>query len=91
MHDIDVDSGMGPGLNGFCPCAVGLDGSMRWFGLGYTGGNTLLAYLPDADVVVTIDVTGGLYGDGDHFEAVMELARRVSTVTRTPTETAGPV
>ncbi len=52
MQDIDVDSGMGPGLNGFCPCERRFDGGVHWFGLGYTGGNTLLAYVPDADVVV---------------------------------------
>lgn len=91
MREIDLDSGMGPGLNGFCPCRREFDGSVRWFGVGYTGGNTLLAYVPEADVVVTIDVTGGLYGTGDHFEAVMELARRVSALVRLPTESAGPV
>ncbi len=53
MRDIDVDSGMGPGLNGFCPCERDFDGGVHWYGLGYTGGSTLLAYVPDADVVVT--------------------------------------
>jgi CubicO group peptidase (beta-lactamase class C family) len=91
MRDIDVDSGMGPGLNGFCPCERELDGGVNWYGLGYTGGSTLLAYVPDADVVVTIDVTGGLYGDTGHFDAVMELARRLTTLVSLPTDTAGPV
>jgi CubicO group peptidase (beta-lactamase class C family) len=90
MQEIDVDSGMGPGLNGFCPCQRDVDGTVHWFGVGYTGGNTLLAYVPDADVVVTIDVSGGLYGAGDHFEAVMELTRRVTALVRLPLESGGP-
>ena len=91
MHDIDVDSGMGPGLNGFCPCERRFDGGVHWWGLGYTGGSTLLAYVPDADLVVTIDVTGGLYGDAGHFDAVMELARRLTTPVDLPTDASGPV
>jgi CubicO group peptidase (beta-lactamase class C family)/peptidoglycan/LPS O-acetylase OafA/YrhL len=78
MRDIDLDSGMGPGLNGFCPCQRDIEGGVQWFALGYTGGSTLLAYLPDADVVVAIDVTEGLYGDHGHFDAVIDLARRLS-------------
>ena len=91
MRDIDVDSGMGPGVNGFCPCEREFDGGVHWYALGYTGGSTLLAYVPDADVVVTIDVTGGLYGDTGHIDAVMDLARRLTTLVSLPSDTAGPV
>ena len=91
MLDIDVDSGMGPGLNGFCPCERQLDGGVHWYGVGYTGGNTLLAYVPDADVVVTIDVTGGLYGATGHFDAVMDLARRLTTLVTLPVDSSGPI
>jgi CubicO group peptidase (beta-lactamase class C family) len=89
MSTIDVDSGMGPGLNGFCPCSRDLDGNVRWFGVGYTGGNTLLAYVPDAQVAVAIDVTGGLYSEFGHFDAVMELSRRIAALVslqQAPTE-----
>ena len=91
MLDIDVDSGMGPGLNGFCPCERQLDGGVHWYGVGYTGGNTLLAYVPDADVVVTVDVTGGLYGPTGHFDAVMDLARRLTTLVTLPVDSSGPI
>lgn len=90
MFDIDQDSGMGPGLNGFCPCERRADGGVDWFAVGYTGGNTLLAYVPLSDVVVTIDVTGGLYGDHGHFDATMELARRLSDASAVPVEGVEP-
>lgn len=88
MRDIDLDSGMGPGLNGYCPCQRDVEGGVQWFALGYTGGSTLLVYIPEADVVVAIDVTEGLYSDRGHIDAVMDLARRLSdasTSTSTPT------
>lgn len=90
MLEIDVDSGMGPGVNGYCPCTRDIDGNVDWFGIGYTGGNTLLLYVPDADVAVAIDVTEGLYGDPGHFDAVMELARRIATLVTLQQTTAGP-
>jgi CubicO group peptidase (beta-lactamase class C family)/peptidoglycan/LPS O-acetylase OafA/YrhL len=91
MFDIDVDTGMGPGMNGFCPCTLDPEGQVHWFGVGYTGGNTMLLYARDADVAIAIDVTGGLYRDLGAFDAVMELAERLATAIVMPRSTTGPV
>jgi CubicO group peptidase (beta-lactamase class C family)/peptidoglycan/LPS O-acetylase OafA/YrhL len=81
MLQIDLDTGLGPGINGFCPCTRELDGTVDWFGLGYTGGNTLLMYAPAADLVVAIDTTGSLYDEAARFMPVMELAQRLTSST----------
>ncbi|WP_208027712.1 serine hydrolase [Rhabdothermincola sediminis] len=76
MTDIDRDSAMGAGVNGFCPCRTDPDGGAHWFGMGYAGGHTLALYLPTSDVVVTVDVTGSFWED-DRFAQVMELVERI--------------
>ena len=91
MSDIDVESGMGPGVNGFCPCTRDAQGRVDWFALGYTGGNTMLVYAPDADVAVSVDITDGLYSDLDNFGAVMKLMERLAGVTAMQEDTTGPV
>jgi CubicO group peptidase (beta-lactamase class C family) len=91
MLDIDEATGLGPGLNGFCPCSRDIDGSPQWFGLGYTGGSTMLLYLPTTDIVVAIDLTEGLYSIDGRFDAAIELARRIAAMVSLPQEATEPV
>jgi CubicO group peptidase (beta-lactamase class C family) len=69
---IDRETGIGPGVNGFCPCTETEDARVDWFGVGYTGGHTILLHLPGPDLVVALDLTGTLWSD-HRFEQVMRL------------------
>jgi CubicO group peptidase (beta-lactamase class C family) len=77
LSQIDDTTGIGPGINGYCPCAPAGEGGLRYFALGHTGGHTLVAYLPDHDAVVTLDVTGTFWVDRV-FEEVMALVERLA-------------
>jgi CubicO group peptidase (beta-lactamase class C family) len=81
MSAMDVEAGLGAGTMQFCPCVERPDG-VEAFALGYAGGHTLVAYLPDYDVVIALDVTGDFYGDGGHFEAVEPLLRALAEALR---------
>lgn len=91
LSQIDDATGIGPGINGYCPCAPTVEGGLRYFALGHTGGHTLVAYLPDHDAVVTLDVTGTFWVDRV-FEEAMALVERLAAraAGRTVPEPAGP-
>ncbi|MGI8810548.1 MAG: serine hydrolase domain-containing protein, partial [Acidimicrobiales bacterium] len=72
MTAIDPGSGFGPGTFGFCPCRVDDEGTPRFFGIGYYGATTLLAYAPSLNVVVAVDLVDSL-GHNGGYDAVSSL------------------
>jgi CubicO group peptidase (beta-lactamase class C family)/peptidoglycan/LPS O-acetylase OafA/YrhL len=82
MSAMDPEAGLGAGTMQFCPC-LEVDGELQAFALGYSGGHTLVAYLPRYDVVVALDVTGDFYGDEGHFDVVEPLLRSLAGLVRT--------
>lgn len=76
MTAFDPDAGMGPGTMSYCPCTVDDNGTVHRLAIGYAGGSTVLAYLPEADLVVAADLTDGL--DGDRFGRAQDLLARIS-------------
>lgn len=84
MADIDPYSGFGPGTFGFCPCRLDNEGTPRFFGIGYYGATTLLAYAPSVDLVVAVDLVDSLGHNGGYdavwtlFGMIEELARSSS-------------
>jgi len=74
---IDDATGIGVGINGYCPCTPAPEGGLRYFALGHTGGHTLVLYLPDHDAVVTLDVTGTFWVNRV-FEEVIGLVQRLA-------------
>lgn len=76
MTAFDPDAGMGPGTMSYCPCTVDDTGAVHRLAVGYAGGSTILAYLPEADLVVAADLTDGL--DGDRFGRAQDLLDRIS-------------
>jgi len=71
MTDIDFGSGFGPGTFGFCPCRVDDQGTRRFFGFGYYGATTLLAYAPALNLTVAVDLVDSLGLGG--YDAVARL------------------
>ncbi len=72
MTDIDFDSGFGPGTFGFCPCRIDDQGTPRFFGIGYYGATTLLAYAPTLDVTIAVELVDSLGVNGG-YDAVLTL------------------
>lgn len=72
MTEIDFGTGFGPGSFGFCPCRVDDQGVPRFFGIGYYGATTLLAYAPSLDVTVAVDLVDSL-GHNGGYAAVLTL------------------
>ena len=81
MTDVEFASGFGPGTMGFCPCRVDTDGVPHFFGIGYYGATTLLAYSPALDLTVAVDLVDSLGHNGGYdmvftlFEMIEDLAR----------------
>jgi len=83
MTEIDVASGFGPGSFGFCPCRVDNLGVPRFFGIGYYGATTLLAYAPSLDITVAIDLVDSL-GHNGGYDAVFTLFELLKELAGTP-------
>jgi CubicO group peptidase (beta-lactamase class C family)/peptidoglycan/LPS O-acetylase OafA/YrhL len=81
MSAMDPEAGLGAGTMQFCPCST-RNGVPKVFAVGYAGGHTLVAHLPDYDVVVALDVTGDFYGDDGRFDAVEPLLRALADALR---------
>jgi CubicO group peptidase (beta-lactamase class C family)/peptidoglycan/LPS O-acetylase OafA/YrhL len=76
MTTIDPDTAVGAGTMAYCPCVRRADDGVDVFALGYTGGTTWLAYVPEHDVALVVDVTGGVHDD--HWGPVADLLQRVA-------------
>ncbi len=81
MTDIDVNSGFGAGTFGFCPCRVDNEGNPQFWGLGYYGATTLLAYSPTLDLTVAVDLVDSL-GHNGGYDAVFALFAMIEKVAR---------
>ena len=81
MTSVDVDSGFGPGTFGFCPCRLGTDGTPRFFGIGYYGATTLLAYAPSVDLTIAVDLVDSL-GYNAGYDAVSTLFGMIEDLVR---------
>ncbi len=82
MRAFDVEAGLGPGTMQFCPCRPGDDGLDTPMAFGYSGGHTLLVYLPVHDLVVAVDITDDFYGEQGHFEAIEALLPELAEAVR---------
>lgn len=80
MTEIDVRSGFGAGAFGFCPCRVDDGGVPRFFGFGYNGATTLMAYAPSLSLTIAVDLVDSLGHNGGYasvftlFEMLEQLA-----------------
>lgn len=71
MTEIDFDLGFGPGHSG-APCRVDDGGVPRFFGFGYYGATTLMAYAPALSLTVAVDLVDSL-GHNGGYAAVTTL------------------
>ncbi len=81
MTDVDVNSGFGPGTFGFCPCRVDNKGNPQFWGIGYYGATTLLAYSPTLDLTVAVDLVDSL-GHNGGYNAVSTLFAMIEAAAR---------
>ncbi len=72
MTTFDVSSGIGAGALAICPCELDSTGRPLVFAYGYTGGATMLEYIPTADRVVVIQLAESLY-EGDRYMQATQL------------------
>lgn len=89
MTAFDPVDALGAGTTQYCPCVEGADGTpVAPFAVGYAGGRTLLVSLPTFGVVVAVDTTEGLWGEGGSYGAVMDLVTLLGRTVRpaAPTE-----
>ena len=81
MTDVDVNYGFGPGTFGFCPCRVDANGTPHFFGIGYYGATTLLAYAPTLDLTIAVDLVDSLGRNGG-YAAVGRLYQMIDVLAR---------
>jgi CubicO group peptidase (beta-lactamase class C family) len=81
MTAVDPNSGFGPGTFGFCPCRVDGGGNPQFFGIGYYGATTLLAYAPSLDLTIAVDLVDSL-GHNGGYDAVFSLFAMVEELAR---------
>ncbi len=73
-------SGLGAGLIGYCPCALGAGGTVLWSAFGHTGGSSELQYVPGADVAIAVFVTDSIYEPEGRYDAVQLLVEELRTI-----------
>lgn len=73
LGDVDIGSGFGAGLMGYCPCTLSADGVPRWEAFGHTGGYAELQHSPGDDLSVAINVTDSVYASDTRYDAIREL------------------
>lgn len=57
MMRVDTATGIGAGINGFCPCAADAAGAPKPGAYGFNAVTTFFQYSPDRDVVVVVNTT----------------------------------
>ncbi len=72
MHDIDMATGLGPAVYGYCPCTIDDAGQDHWQWIGHAGGTTQLSYSDADDIAIALNVTDSLWL-ADRGRAVAEL------------------
>jgi CubicO group peptidase (beta-lactamase class C family)/surface polysaccharide O-acyltransferase-like enzyme len=80
MRDIDVTSGLGAGLIGYCPCTVDDEGTLHWAAFGHSGGYTELQYAPDDDIAIVVNVTDSIYVPDGRYDAVQDLVLQLRSI-----------
>jgi hypothetical protein len=81
MTDVDPSSGFGLGTFGFCPCRVDSEGNPQFFGIGYYGATTLLAYSSALDLTIAVDLVDSL-GHNGGYDAVATLFAMIEDAAR---------
>ena len=79
MNTLDVFTGVGAGIAGYCPCTVAADGTHKFFALGFTGSSTFVVYVPTLDIAVAIQVGDDLWTDPGRFAATTDLIHELAT------------
>ncbi|MFI5045554.1 MAG: serine hydrolase [Acidimicrobiia bacterium] len=83
MTDFDVQTGLGAGVAGYCPCTVSPDGTHHFFAIGMTGGSTFFAFVPSLDVAVVVQVGDDLWTRTTRIGAAVELVHQLAITTAT--------
>jgi CubicO group peptidase (beta-lactamase class C family)/fucose 4-O-acetylase-like acetyltransferase len=80
MRAIDLGSGLGAGLIGYCPCTLDVDRGPDFAAFGHSGGYSELQYSPKDDVAIAINVTDSIYTPDDRFDAVQALIEQLRDI-----------
>jgi CubicO group peptidase (beta-lactamase class C family) len=72
MMNIDEDTGIGPGLWGYCPCTV-VNGAPHWAAYGHSGSTTIVQYSPDSNVAIVVNATDQIWVPDTRQEALKDL------------------
>lgn len=72
--------GLGAGLWAFCPCET-RDGTPHWSGIGHPGAAQRMEYLPDADVIVSLEFSRSQFSSPDLAVAMDAFVERLAART----------
>ena len=91
MHDIDVETGLGPAVYGFCPCTVDGSGVIHWRWIGHSGGTTEIAFSDDDDLAIALNVTDSLWlpERGRAIAELLEIMRTAALQATVPATLKG--
>ncbi|TML11420.1 MAG: hypothetical protein E6G39_13965 [Actinobacteria bacterium] len=79
MTTIDLETGIGAGTFGYCPCSMSSDGRGVFDYIGHSGGTTILRYAAAEDLVITLNLSVSVWTP-DMVEATAEFFEMVRAI-----------
>ncbi|MET0919705.1 MAG: serine hydrolase domain-containing protein, partial [Acidimicrobiia bacterium] len=79
INHLDLVTGMGAGIAGYCPCSVNAAGVHSFFAIGFTGTSTFMAYVPSLDVAIAIQVGDDFFTQPSRMAATVTLIHDLTT------------
>ena len=82
MTTIDIETGLGAGTYGYCPCTMNPDGRAVFDYIGHSGGTTILRYAAAEDLVITVNLSVSVWTP-EMVQATAEFFETVRAIIHT--------
>ncbi|MFZ4514819.1 MAG: serine hydrolase [Acidimicrobiia bacterium] len=79
MLGANTTTGIGPGLNVFCPCTTDSDGKVQVKAYGFNTAYTFIQYAPASDLVIVVNTTDAFTNDDAIYNELTTMFSKIYT------------